>query len=356
MTTKATQDWERPQAWRIRASLKGEDEDATLACGRTIIGFREVPDLSGATDSKGIESLVRGTVRDESVTHTTTQLNHFARRISIGDIVLTPLKTRPGLAAVGEVTGPYEYHQIDGRWRHTRRVKWLRRDVPHEELGAELKPYLDLRGTLTRMAREAARLRLIEVARGHPATGSDSSSDLSPAPTPAIGDGDAEPAALDLSVTAETEIREHVRASFPGHRFAGLVDAILRADGYVTSLSAPGPDGGVDIIAGRGPLGFDAPRLCVQVKATLGTADVKVVRELQGAMQDFGADRGLFVSWSGFTGPARAEARKRFFTMRLWTANDVINALCTVYDTLNEDVQAEIPLKQIWTLVRDDEA
>ena len=41
--------------------------------------------------------------------------------------------------------------------------------------------------------------------------------------------------------------------------------------------------------------------------------------------------------------------------MRLWNANDVIDAVCRNYDKLPEAIRAEIPLKQVWTLVREDD-
>lgn len=39
-----------------------------------------------------------------------------------------------------------------------------------------------------------------------------------------------------------------------------LVEAVLEAEGDVTELSPPGADGGVDILAGSGPLGFSRSR------------------------------------------------------------------------------------------------
>ena len=54
---------------------------------------------------------------------------------------------------------------------------------------------------------------------------------------------------------------------------AALVACILRASGYVALQTSRGRDGGVDIVAGRGDLGFGEPRLCVQVKARSGRVD-----------------------------------------------------------------------------------
>ena len=38
-------------------------------------------------------------------------------------------------------------------------------------------------------------------------------------------------------------------------------------------------------------------------------------------MSNFGATRGLLVSWGGFTKAARAEARRLFFQIRLWDSD-----------------------------------
>ena len=93
------------------------------------------------------------------------------------------------------------------------------------------------------------------------------------------------------------------------HEFARLVEAVLQAEGYFTQLSPAGPDGGVDILAGRGSLGFEGPRLCVQVKATASPVDVTVLRSLVGTMQSFNAGQGLLVSWGGFTRDLEREAQ-----------------------------------------------
>jgi predicted Mrr-cat superfamily restriction endonuclease len=41
--------------------------------------------------------------------------------------------------------------------------------------------------------------------------------------------------------------------------------------------------------------------------------------------------------------------------MVLWEADDVLNALFTVYDQLREDMRLRLPLKRTWTLVLDAE-
>ncbi len=158
-----------------------------------------------------------------------------------------------------------------------------------------------------------------------------------------------------MAQVAHDQIQAHLRARFQGHDLARLVGAVLQAEGYDTEISPPGPDGGVDILAGRGTLGLNGPSLCAQVKSQAKPADVNVFRALQGTMQSFKADRGLLVCWGGFTGPLEQEARQHHFSIRLWGASDLVEAIYRVYDQLPEEIQAELPLKRVWSLVLEDE-
>ena len=117
-----------------------------------------------------------------------------------------------------------------------------------------------------------------------------------------------------------------------------------------------GADGGVDIVAGRGAMGFEPPRLCVQVKSSQYPEDIKTVRELQGVMRQFGASQGLLVSWGGFRTSVTSLERQLFFEIRLWDADDVLDAVLEHYDLLPDAIKAELPLKRIWTLVPSEEA
>jgi len=103
---------------------------------------------------------------------------------------------------------------------------------------------------------------------------------------------------------------------FSGHALAELVAAVLKAEGWVTKISPPGADGGVDILAGRGTLGLDGPRLCVQVKSQTSPCDVMVYRTLQGSMQTFSAQHGLLVCWGGFNRALQKEANQGYFSSK----------------------------------------
>ena len=86
------------------------------------------------------------------------------------------------------------------------------------------------------------------------------------------------------------------------------------------------------------------PAACKAVSA-MGVGDVK---ELVGARTAFGADHALFVSWGGFTAPARQMARNEWFNLRLWDADDLVEEVTAVYDRLDPAIRTRLPLEQVW--------
>jgi restriction system protein len=163
-------------------------------------------------------------------------------------------------------------------------------------------------------------------------------------------------ASIDIAETARDEIRTYITQRFKGHGLTRLVAAVLQTQGYMVSIAPEGADKGVDIIAGKGPLGFEAPRLAVQVKSGDSPADSATVQQLRGAMAATKADHGLFVSWAGYKGSLGWQSTvNQHFDLRLWTDADLIEALQSCYDLLPADIQAELPLQRVWALVPSDE-
>ena len=96
------------------------------------------------------------------------------------------------------------------------------------------------------------------------------------------------------------------------------------------------------------------PKLCVQVKSSKSQVDVTVIRELQGVMQNFGAEQGLLVSWGGFNTKALQESRKQFFSNRLLDQDELLDEIMKYYDKFDDELKAELPLKRIWALVKEE--
>ena len=132
------------------------------------------------------------------------------------------------------------------------------------------------------------------------------------------------------------------------------IEAILRAQGYQTLQSPAGPDGGVDILAAPGDMGVGQPRLCVQVKSGVQVCGSPILRDLIGTMQTHRAENGLLVSWSSWTKDADRLLKSHFFTVRAWDRNILIEELLKVYDRLDIIIRSELPLRQVWIPVTED--
>jgi restriction system protein len=281
------------------------------------------------------------------------QLNQFCNQMQIGDLVVVPLKTTSQIA-VGEVVGPYVHGD---KGAVTRKVKWLRPDLPRETFRQDLLFSFGAFMTVCEVRRNDA-LRRVEAAVK---TGADPGYETGiEKPKKAAVDTevtaeDATDADRDLAQLARDQIERKIVSSFAGHDFTRLVAEILKAQGYVVNVSPPGADNGIDIVAGRGALGFDAPRLVVQVKSGAVVVDQPTLQSLIGAVQDAHADHGLLVSWGGFKRTVDARRNELFFRIRLWGRTQIVDALLETYERLPEEFRAELALRRIWTLVPDEE-
>lgn len=338
---------QEPKIYLTRAGRRGEDEDRALEDNVAIIGFREVPSLVGVADSDAVRRVVSEAypeAKAPSIANLAGQLWTFVSGIEVDDLVVIPRKSTSQIA-IGRIAGPYEY-RLD---RHVRPVEWLQTDLPRTVFRQDLLYSFGAFMTVCKISRNDAARRVIAVAAGRPDPGPSQS-----LPNRDTLDQNEQVEALsDLSQLANDEIVAHIQARFSGHALADLVDAVLGVDGWVTKPSPPGADGGVDILAGRGSLGLDDPRLCVQVKSQNSPVDVTVYRTLQGTMQTFRANQGLLVCWGGFNKSVHREAKVGHFSVRLWDSGDLVKAIYRTYERLPEQIRAELPLKRAWMLVRE---
>jgi restriction system protein len=167
---------------------------------------------------------------------------------------------------------------------------------------------------------------------------------------------DADDVDIDVADIASQQIVAMIKGAFAGHDLAYLVAEILRIEGYITKVSQPGPDGGVDILAAGGRLGLGEDRICVQVKSGDGPADQAVVLKLMGSMQASKAKTGLLVSVGGVNGPAQKLIDNEFFSVRLWQMPELLKALFSSYPHMSDETRAKLPLRQVWAPIATTEA
>jgi restriction system protein len=339
--------------WLVRAGRDGEREQDALQLNLAIVGWSRLRNLSDLKSKADLRALLESEYPESSknrISNFTGQLWAFIDRIKPNDIIALPLKSQPAIA-IGRVTGPYTYRtDLSSEIRHTRPVQWIKTDIPRTAFDQNLLYSLGAFMTVCQITRDNAEEKVRAILSGKQV--------LQPANEveAGVGDGEVElDLPPDLGRAAYDQIQQAIDRRFKGHELARLVDAILQAEGYVTERSPPGPDGGVDILAGKGPFGFDSPKICVQVKSGNQPLDVGALRELNGVAPKFRADQGLLVSWGGFKQSLLKESKDSFFKVRLWTSDNLVDAILRNYDRLPNEIKAELPLKRIWTLVSEGE-
>ena len=136
--------------WVVRAGKDGEDEDYVLENGMAMLGFiHQHPPEARTYD----EYLERSAQDDSSATK---QVWNFAWELRESDIVVLPRK-KGGPVAWGIVEGAYRQREFEGQHRHTRRVKWMRTDIPRGEFKNDEK-YLNQPRTVFSLQEHADRL------------------------------------------------------------------------------------------------------------------------------------------------------------------------------------------------------
>lgn len=259
------------------------------------------------------------------------QLNALINEMIGGDLVICALPCGKRIR-VGMLE-PDLTEDEDGR--PARRVRWLHDPVPHDALMSDLRTIRGAYVPITRVNRPGITDRLKGLIRD----GRDPGLSRTDQPSPRSLD--------DLISNERLRVRDRIESCFTGHDLASLVGELLRAEGLTVTVGAPGPDGGVDLVAGGAPLGTGFPRIVGQVKSGRQVAGDETLQALLGNLQGAGADTALLVSWSGVTRQARARAASMGFRVRIWDGDEVLRRVLDVYDQLPEWVHNRVRLEPV---------
>ena len=330
----------------MKGGRHGERDERCLDHGVIGGGWEKIPDLSGVGSKEDLAVVCEEAEPEWSPktrSNYVGQLWSLRERMQDGELVALPLKTS-GTVAIGRIKGPYTYRDdLGADFMHTRGVEWLAKEVERDSFDQDLLYSFGAFLTIGRVQRENAEARILK------AIGQGSSIAT---PGPEAGDDEAPGTeeAIDPAQLAREQIRQRISQTIAGHDLADLVGAIFEARGFTVTVNPPGADGGVDLLMGSGPTGHESPRVVGQVKT--GQADIGVFRATYGLKGHMGADQGLLVAWGGFKGTVRKEARDRHFSMLLWDANDLLDALFESYDSIRDDIRSKLPLQRAWVLVQ----
>lgn len=338
--------------WLFRAGKNGEYEEKFLTEGRIYLTWNDLSiDLKKYEERETLLQKLQNLYSSEKVNtikNWASQIYPIAFRMEIGDWVVLPSK-RTSTIHIGKITGEYCFAEENGNpYYHYRDVDWFARDIPRNNFDQDILYSFGAFMTVCKITRNDAEKR-IKLMAGN---------DWKTITTAVTTFDDADDAAPDSQTNLEEavydSIAKYIIHKFQGHKMEELIEEILKAKGFTVYHSKPGPDGGKDLLAAGGEMGFASPKICVQVKTQSTAVDRIILDQLGGVMHNYSADYGLLVSWSGFKDSVTREVGKQFFRIRLWDAHDVIKELFANYEKLSPSIRAEIPLKQIWILSKDE--
>ncbi len=340
--------------WVIRAGKVGEREEWCFVNGYAGGGFNDVDNLSSCASRDEIKSVYRKSRpvdSDGRVNTNSAQLWLLRGRVKVGDLVVLPLKGGVKKIAIGKCTGTYTYlaDEVVSQ-RHIVRVNWEKTDIPRSAIKQDLLYILGSALSFFNPKKNDAAWRIEKILASGVDPGSRAASGN--AESRAVAEDDEiETEGIDVVEAARDVIRSFVIENFKGHKLADLTAAILEARGLTCVVSPPGPDKGIDILAGSGPLGLDEPRIVVQCKSEVSPVGSEVVQKLLGAIGGVtGAQHGLLVAFGGINGPAKQVLNNQQFRVKVWDTDELIDHLLDVFEKLDEDVASEIPLQRVWTL------
>ncbi|HET6762798.1 MAG TPA: restriction endonuclease [Longimicrobiaceae bacterium] len=328
-----------PNFWMVRAGEGGYLVNNFEHAGYVAIGYE------GAGDFREIRTLEQMRLQlaaaypqssSSQIATIAAMAYKFRCVVQKGDRVVTYDPQRREYL-LGTITGDYEYGTgVVPDYQHVRRVSWQGR-VSRDALGTAAKNTLGSISTLFEPGQDV--LRELEGALVAPAT---------PERTAELLEEREESfdwARDDAANRSHEFIKDRIlRLSWQD--LEQLSAALLRAMGYKTRVSPPGKDRGRDVVASPDGLGFQSPRIIVQVKHTKATTSGETIRAFLGALQT--DDKALFVSTSGFTADAKFESERARFAVSLVDLDELARLVVEYYDGFDSVGRSLLPLTRIY--------
>jgi len=321
--------------WVVRVPKGQKVIEAVKRQGVVAVGFSITQSLGNVKDRESMKDLYRSVcpdARERRVNAAIGQLHRIVHVIKEGDWILTPDRDRR-IVLFGRARGSYEFHpnaiDEEHHYPHVRRVKWMG-EFSRDDMSTALRNTMGGLATVFDLGKHARELlRLMQQSKG---TG---------------GKDDTEDG-IDLLEDTRAKADELIAdliARIDPYDLQDLVAGLLHAMGYRTRVSERGPDQGVDVVAHPDALGFESPKIKVQVKHRQSSAGGPDIRNLVGTLAE--GEKGLFVSTGGFTTEALNEARRNP-RLTLINAQELVELLIEYYEQLDSDYKALIPLRKVW--------
>lgn len=333
MTSKTT--------WVVRAGEAGWRFEEFKSGGLVSIGWTEMGDLCALRSREDFQkaaALAYPNARKAQLAASAGQVFRFVREIKVGDTVVTYDRSER-VYLVGSVAGEYEYApQLSQEQPNIHKVQW-RGSVSRDNLSVAARNSLGAIATLFQVSPEVA--NEIERQLSGPAPARKSI----PLPMERGGDEQVDDLYKDTQAKGFEFIKDKVN-ELGWEEMQELVAGLLRAMGYKTRISPSGSDRGKDIVASPDGLGFEDPRIVVEVKHRSAAMGSQEIRSFLGGRHE--NDKGLYVSTGGFTKEARYEAERGRIPVTLMDLDDLVKSLLEHYGHMDIDMQRLIPLRKVY--------
>lgn len=322
------------QIWGIHAGKSGDADDLFLKKNVIALGWAKMGDLSKIDPNReAFKEAVRKAYPERKEGAFPIHgglLFRFVHESQNGDLIIYPSKIGR-LIHIGQISGPYKYDPSHlETYPNHRPVKWLQH-FPRTTFSQGA--LYEIGSAMSFFQVKSYSEEFIEALEGRPIT---------PAP---MDDESVAPVAEGIEDSTRDFILKTLSREFKGHPFAELVGHVLEVIGYRAKVSPEGPDGGIDIIAHKDPLGVEPPIVKVQVKSSDGSIGEPQVSALAGKVGS--GEHGLFVTLGHFTSQAKNFVGGRS-NIRLMDGEDFVDLFLETYEKLGSQYKGVVPLKQVY--------
>ena len=322
--------------WMVRAGEGGQYLEDFISGGIVALGLEALDAISPSEDRETIAQRIREAYPSWSKGKTSIwagQLYRFVSQIKEGDKVLT-YDTSRRIYHLGEITsGPGHDPTKFADMPEYREVRW-ESEIPRDQLSTTTKNSLGAISTLFQLPDHAAQ-EVLKASQGE--------SQVEESET--VAEEVEESALANIRSQAQEFIKDRISKLDPDN-MERLIAALLRSMGYKTRITPIGPDRGVDIMASPDGLGFEQPRIIVEVKHRGEAMGSQAIRSFLGGRHQ--EDKGLYVSTGGFTKDARYEADRAYIPLTLMDLDGLVTTLLEHYENLDEEGKTLIPLTKVY--------
>ena len=336
--------------WMVRAGRNGVYAEHFLNNGVVAIGWAAMGEIAPDESDADIWQRYAETFPGDSPGQRGAgagQVRRFLREVAVGDYAVT-YDPRQRLYHIGIIRSDVEIQtrMVNGESRpeYVRQVDWqsqITRDAlspaAQQTLTALMTLFL-LKDAVSRELRGGGQIPAHSLVP-------DTSEAILPAAAPEPEDAETAYTLTEYVEKSEQSIEDQI-ARLDAYQMQGLVAGILRAMGYRTRVSEPGPDRGVDIFASPDGLGLAEPRIFVEVKHRAGAVGAPDLRAFLGGRHR--GDRCLYISTGGFTREARYEADRSAIPVVLVAMPDLRALLVDFYESLDLETRDLVPLRRIY--------